>query len=126
MSLPQGFAFEGKGDDKRIVATTAAPDRFFDDPQEPQDIEQSATELARKLETQFINTMGSLYNVVRLGPKRKWVMRLVLAFRDLKVEKRSLREIAAELGCSVGSLCQEAKVVSRQMNIIYQSRKAGK
>ena len=122
MNLSRGFDGEG-----HPVPTVDPDEIFFPDEQRPTEDPGESQEIALALAGNYIKgTLRVIYGVVRDGPSKKSAMRVAAVFRHLEIEQRSLREIAAELGVSLGNFSQQVTETGRKMNALSQSRKRDK
>jgi hypothetical protein len=113
--LKDGFAFEGKGDDKRRIAVTMPdvdPEPESETVTPPRDFEPYANRVLDVLD----------------GPPRTCAARVAAFKHIIGRDARPLRAIADEIGCSVSTIhgaikAVEAKLFSRPANTVSEVKK---
>jgi hypothetical protein len=103
------------------VVPYAQPEVYSEPPDQRKDTapDTAALEVADEM---LGVTLRLIYEVLRDGPPRKAAARIAGVFRHLEIEKRGLRELAEELGISLGSMSETAAEMRDSMNTIPQRR----
>jgi hypothetical protein len=117
-NLPRGFAFEGKGEDRRVVPISPPPDSYFGEPPESKSKLEPAEE-GREAHTELLR---EIFAILENGPPQTMAVRLAALKYHWRIGGFSLRESAVQANCSLTTMHR----INREVERYFQRQELGK